>query len=418
MKLFYAIFLCALHAILTSCHPKGDIVKDSFRIAEAQTRSMLNLVRDTTAMPNSTDSDMRVTLTPVEGWTSGFFSGCLWYLYDYTKDPYWKEQAQLSTHKLESIQYFSGHHDVGFMMNCSYGNGYRLQPSDAYKTVLINSARSLCKRYIPEAKTIRSWDSKKSRSGQIWTCPVIIDNMLNLELLFLATKLSGDTCFRNIAINHATTTMKNHLREDYSSFHVVNYDTLSGQVLNKDNYQGFASNSTWARGQAWGVYGFTMVYRETKNEEFLCTAQRMADYFIAQINIDTDPVPLWDFNAGQPGYKPVWKLNPKIDLMEKDASAAAIVASGLLELSAYSKEKGNHYQQVAVMILEKLSSPEYLAQTGENGHFLLKHSVGNLPSSSLVDAPTIYADYYYLEALIRYNNLKNGEKISTAISVK
>lgn len=418
MKKTYSLLLCTIMLTIGCTERKvqqQDIVTKSFDIAQAQSQTMLKIVENGSAMPNAMGADAKVDLTHITGWTSGFFSGCLWYIYDYTKSDYWREQAERSTLKLDSIQHFSAHHDVGFMMNCSYGNAYRLVGNKMYEQVLVNSAKSLSKRYIPQAKTIRSWDSKKSRSGNIWGCPVIMDNMLNLELLFLATKLTGDNSFREIAINHANSTMKNHLREDYSSYHVVNYDTLSGNVLQRANYQGYADNSTWSRGQAWGVYGFTMVYRETADTVFLTTAQRMAEYFISNIDVDNDPIPLWDFNAGQSGYNPSWTPKPETDLMKKDASAAAIFASALLELADYSPTNQTRYIDIATKILNKLASDEYLAAQGENANFILKHSVGNLPSGTFVDVPTIYADYYFLEALVRYDR-KTGKRSSAMVA--
>ncbi|MBB5638947.1 hypothetical protein HDE68_004885 [Pedobacter cryoconitis] len=316
-------------------------------------------------------------------WTSGFFSGMLWYLYDLTKDPKWLAPAKEFTHKLAPQQYNTGTHDLGFMIYCSYGNGYRLTGDTSYRSVIIQAAKSLSKRFNPVAGVIRSWDHNADK----WEFPVIIDNMMNLELLFEATKLTGDSSFYKIAVSHANTTLKNHFRKDHSSYHVVDYNPKTGAVQWKGTAQGLNDSSSWARGQAWALYGYTMCYRETKNKVYLKQAEDIAKFILTNPALPADKVPYWDFN------------DPLIPNTEKDASAAAIIASGLYELSGYSKQAKN-YRKTADQILNNLTE-KYTSKAGANEGFILVHSTGHKPAKSEIDVPIIYADYYYLEALAR-----------------
>ncbi len=344
-----------------------------------------------------------LTYVTIEEWTGGFWPGALWYMYEYTQDPKWKDAATKWTESLESNQFNTKHHDIGFMMYNSYGNAYRLTKNDKYKAILVQSAKSLCKRYNDKVGAIKSWNDKPSLDGKdTMRYPVIIDNMMNLELLFFASKITGDTTYKHIAIKHAEKTMQNHLRPDFSSYHVINYDTITGKALHKETNQGFAHNSTWTRGQAWGVYGFTMTYRETGDKRFLNTAIKMADFFINNKNLSSDKIPNWDFNVNQAGYHPPANAQAiNLTYVPKDASAAAILASALLELSQYAGTKGATYKSIANQILASLSSEAYLAKTGTNNGFILMHCTGNANRLSEVDKPIMYGDYYFLEALLR-----------------
>lgn len=358
--------------------------------------------------PHSLYENGEIKYLQIDEWTGGFWPGALWYMYEFTKDEKWKTAALAWTNSLESNQYNTAHHDIGFMMYCSYGNALRFVKDESYPKILIQSAKSLCERYSPVVGSIQSWNKRKSKGDiNTWEYPVIMDNMMNLELLFYASKTSGDTSFRHVAIKHAEQTMKNHLRADYSSYHVVNYDPKTGKVLHKQTLQGFSDGSTWARGQAWGIYGFTTVYRETKDKRFLKTAMKMADYFIDNPNLPIDKIPFWDFNVGQAGFKPDWNYEAaKFKETPRDASAAAIASSGLLELSTFLKGKEKKkYFNAAVAMLRSLGSDKYLNVDQQNPYFLLKHSTGNLPSGREIDVPLIYADYYFLEALLRYQKI-------------
>lgn len=409
------VFCCLLSLVLLAFKRDSSetgFVKDNFEYANRQLTTMLKETAPARkAFPRTINKQGKLVTTNMYDWTPGFFPGSLWHTYDYNKDAQLKNAALQWTEQLEPLKTFTGHHDLGFMMYCSYGNAYEQTGKDAYKDILVQSARSLSTRFNPVTGCIKSWNSFKSWHGnRTYNFPVIIDNMMNLELLFFASKVTGDTSFRHVAVTHALNTMKFQVRPDYSSYHVVCYDTVTGKVLGRETAQGYADNSTWARGQAWAIYGFTMVYRETKDPRFLTTAQGLADFFIHHKNLPEDKIPYWDFNAGQKGYIPGVGSNAnKVAQAYRDVSASAIVASALLELGGYSGVKGKEYREVAVKMLHALASPAYRAQPGSNGNFLLMHSVGSIPHNSEIDVPLVYADYYFLEALGRYNELLKGE---------
>lgn len=412
-KSFATITICCCF----SCTPKISrelaFIKENTEFATAQTRLMLENVGKATTKnyPRTTNTNGKLCVTSIYNWTSGFFPGMLWYLYDLTKDTEWKNKAEEWTYPLEKIQHYTGNHDIGFMMYCSYGNAKRLAPKSTYRDILIQSAKSLCTRYNPTTKTIKSWNPRKSWDGTLWKYPVIIDNMMNLELLCNASKMSSDTTFRHIATTHANTTLKNHFRPDNSSYHVVNYDKKTGTVLQKQTCQGYSDNSTWARGQAWAVYGYTMMYRETHHPQYLKAAQDFANFFID--HLPKDLIPFWDFNAGEKGYSPNGKSYAKKFINKssqpRDASSAAIVCSALFELGELCpKEK---YTKTAIKMLKSLASPTYRAKLGENGNFILMHSTGSIPHHNEIDVPLTYADYYFTEALMRYKNLLTKGKV-------
>jgi uncharacterized protein YyaL (SSP411 family) len=293
------------------------------------------------------------------------------------------------------------------MMTCSYGNAERLAPRPGYRDVLLQSAASLSSRFNEKNGVIKSWNRFTPWSDALtFSYPVIIDNMMNLEMLLYASKISGDAKYRNIAVKHADATLKNHFRENFSTHHVVLYDDESPTVIAKHTAQGFSDNSTWARGQAWAIYGFTMFYRETRDAKYLAAAAKAADFYLA--NLPEDKIPYWDFNAGQEGYTPGEKSHAtKFQGKPKDASAGAIVCSALFELGELSGNSG--YIQAAVEILHRLASPAYRATLGANANFLLMHSAGSIPHATEIDKPLVYADYYFLEALIRYRKLKTAK---------
>lgn len=401
--------LCLLATPVVSCFSQKadkDFVKQSFEAAKPiYTNLLQKTAGNFSRYPHSLYGTDTIKYYGIDEWTGGFWPGILWYMYDYTKDSNWMKAATAWTESLESNQFNTAHHDIGFMMYCSYGNALRFQQNPAYQKILLQSAESLTKRYSPVVGCIQSWNKRKSKGDiNTWEYPVIMDNMMNLELLFYATRVSNDPKYRQIAISHAEKTMQHHLRSDYSSYHVVNYDPKTGAVLHKQTLQGFSDQSTWARGQAWGIYGFTMVYRETGDKRFLNAAMGMADFFLQHKNLPTDKIPYWDFNAGEAGFKPDWDFNPsRFKLTPRDASAASITSSALLELSTFVKGKKRAvYYNAALTMLQSLSSTDYLNQGNANPYFLLQHSTGNLPSNREIDVPLIYADYYFLEALLRY----------------
>ncbi len=368
-----------------STYAQKPNVKNEFRFAENQVNLMLSEIKNLPAgskeVSPRTIENGKLKLSEAGDWTSGFFPGVLWYLFEYTGNAKWKIEAEKFTANLKSQQYNKGTHDLGFMIYDSFGSGYKLTKDSSYRSVIINAAKSLSTRFHPITGVIQSWDNRKE-----WTYPVIIDNMMNLELLFEATKLSGDSSFYNIAVQHANHTLKNHFRKDYSSYHVVDYNPKDGSVIKKTTHQGYANESSWARGQAWGLYGFTLCFRETGDSTYLKQAKHIANYILNSPKMPKDMVPYWDYD------------DPAIPNAPRDVSAAAITASALFELANETKE--SYYSKKANQILESLSENYKSPKNGEKG-FILEHSTGHLPYKSEINVPIIYADYFYLEALIR-----------------
>ena len=371
---------------------KKMITKD-INLAVQQIGRQVDIIEQSSTFLNPrTVNDNKIQYIPSDDWTSGFFPGTMWQMYDLTKAEKWKKYAVKYTLRLDSIKYMTCHHDIGFIIGCSYGNAYRITKEPAYKAVIIQAAKSLSTRFRPAAGVIQSWDENRGwQSTRGWMCPVIIDNMMNLELLFKASDLSGDLSFKKIAISHADQTMTNHFRKDYSCYHVVDYDKVKGGVRSKCTAQGYSDESAWARGQAWALYGYTVCYRETKDKKYLDFVSKIYNYIFSNKNMPDDLVPYWDFNA------------PNIPNEPRDASAAAVMASALYELSTLGKPE---YKKTADKIIESLSGPAYLAIVGTNSNFLLMHSVGSIPHGNEIDVPLNYADYYFLEALIRKRNLE------------
>lgn len=344
-------------------------------LKEARAKRAKDLIFPRTVVHDS------LKLVNSDDWTSGFFPGILWMLYEHSHRHKWKTAAEEFTRLMSREPYNGNSHDVGFKVYCSYGKGYQLTNDAGYKRNIIQAAKTLASRFNSNTGCIKSWDFTR------WQYPVIIDNMMNLELLFEATKLSGDSSFYKIAVTHANTTMKNHFRSDFSSYHVVDYDSITGKVLSKTTAQGYAPESAWARGQSWALYGFTMCYRETKDRHYLQQAEGIASFLLNHSSSSKDGIPYWDYNL------------PNVEEQPKDASAAAIMVAAFYELSKYSV-KGKKYRMEADKVLKTLTN-YYRAAMGTHHGFLLLHSTGHKPANSEVDVPIIYADYYYLEALIR-----------------
>ena len=415
MRLKKQIAILALGAGFAACTPQPatNLIEDNMEFAQQQLRfafdeidyAIVNESPESRAKrekngwgeltnPRNSEPDGTLNLVPSKDWTSGFFPGELWFLYEYTQNNFWKKKAQQHTDILEKEKMNGSTHDMGFKVYCSFGNGYRLTQDEHYKEVLLQSARTLATRFKPAAGIIRSWDHSTAK----WVCPVIIDNMMNLELLFWATKESKDSTFYRIAVDHARTTMKHHFRPDFSSYHVIDYDTITGQVLKKNTHQGFADESAWSRGQAWALYGYTMCYRETRLPEFLEQAQNIEKYLFTHPNMPEDLIPYWDFDA------------PGIPDEPRDVSAATVIASALYELSLYDPEKGERYRSNADKIIENLTK-HYRAMLKKDNGFLLLHSTGTKPTNTEVDVPIVYADYYFIEALMRKNKLEKTGKL-------
>ena len=392
-QIVIALFAISLMACKSNSSCEKDVVADNVAFAEQQIGHQVKLIEASGDMLNPrTIKNDSIQYVPIDDWTSGFFPGSMWYMYQLTGDAKWKNSGIKYTESIDSAKYLTSHHDVGFIIMCSFGNALKATKNEAYKQVIVQAAKSLATRYRPTPGVIQSWDEDKGWQGtRGWMCPVIIDNMMNLELFFEATKLSGDSSFYKMAVSHANVTLANHFRKDYSCYHVIDYDKIKGGVRKKQTAQGYADESAWARGQAWALYGFTVCYRETKDKRYLELTDKIYNYLFTHKNMPADLIPYWDFDA------------PNIPNEPRDASAAAIIASALYELSAFDKTE---YKETADKIITSLSSPSYRAILGTNGNFLLMHSVGSIPHGHEIDVPLNYADYYFLEALVRKKGLE------------
>ena len=341
--------------------------------------------------PVTLDEKGKVYYCGYSDWRSGFFPGSLWYMYELTGDEQWAKRAEYMTQSIEKAKTLTWHHDIGFIVNCSFGNGLRLKDIPAYRDVITTAARSLSTRFRAGAGIIQSWDvntnSWQSKRG--WECPVIIDNMMNLELLFKATQLSGDSTFYRIAVSHADRTLAEQFRPDGSCYHVVDYSLRDGSVRHKQTAQGYADESTWSRGQAWAIYAYTMCYRYTRFDRYLQQARKTLNMMMRHPRMPKDLVPYWDMDA------------PNIPDEPRDVSSAACIASALYELVTLDPGYADQYKAWADRIISSLGTDAYRPAVGTNGNFLLLHSVGSIPHNSEIDVPLNYADYYYLEALAR-----------------
>lgn len=370
----------------TPDQPTAALVRDTFAAAADRYGALLAKVRHQPGFPRTVEKG-DVRLVDVKDWTAGFFPGSLWYLYEATGEARWRDAAIDYTARTAPAKFDKSQHDLGFMLGAGYGNGYRLTGDPAYRDALLAGATTLITRYNPKVGSIQSWDLWKDST---WAFPVIIDNMMNLELLTWASRTANEPRYRDIAIEHADTTLKNHFRSDHSSYHLVDYDPQTGAVRGRVTVQGNADASAWARGQAWGLYGYTMMYRETRKDDYLQQAHRIAAFIMNHPRLPADKVPYWDFD------------DPAIPNAPRDSSAAAITSSALLELARFAdKGLAQRYRAFAEAQLRSLASPAYFAARGENGGFLLKHATGHKPAGKEIDVPLNYADYYFLEALLR-----------------
>ena len=402
------LFFAFLIFLLVSCEEQKLIEKGFARAAE-----QYQLMYESTPpgmyprTVNNSGETRFIGAEPLKSganWTNGFYPGILWMLYAHTGDIAWKVKAEKVTRALEVQKDQIYHHDIGFIIMSSFGKAYEYSPSEYYRNIIIHSAESQLTRFSEITGTTRSWDKWTSRGGTYTTeYPVIIDNLMNLDLLFKAYELTGNDKFLKPALSHADKTMANHIREDGSAYHLVAYDPETGEVDARKTSQGFSDSSAWSRGQAWAIYGFTMCYRFTRNPDYLATAMKAADFFINHKNLPEDFIPYWDFNIGEfSDYE--WAYDPaRFDEEPRDASAAAATASALLELKDYVDDpvKSREYRDAAVKMLKSLATPEYMAEKGQNNYFLLKHSVASVPHDSSIDKPEAYADYYFLEALLK-----------------
>lgn len=395
MKLKKTLAILGIATIMVNCAKSPvpveksmcQVIDETVATAEQQIGFQTKLIEQSGKILNPrTTFNNDIEYIAKDDWTSGFFPGTMWYMYDLTGDEKWKELGVKYTENLDTIKYLKWHHDIGFMINCSYGNALRVTQNEAYKAVMLEAANSLATRFREVPGVFQSWDEDRGWQGQRgWMCPVIIDNMMNLELMFEASKISGDDKYKNMAIRHADATMQYHYRADNSCYHVVDYDKVKGGVRGRYTAQGYADESAWARGQAWGLYGYAICYRYTKDEKYLAMAKKIYDYIFSHPNMPADLVPYWDLSV------------PEIPNTPRDVSAASATASALYELSEFIPE----YKETADKIIRSLASDRYTAIVGTNGNFLLMHSVGSIPHHNEIDVPLNYADYYFLEALVR-----------------
>lgn len=393
-KMKYAVLFLGFAMLYTACKPEDKNNKENIVTNETKTtlekryEKLLNYPVDPNGFPRSMSlNPEEIHKVPSKDWTSGFFPGNLWQIYKLTENADFKEKAKQWTSLMENQKTNDGTHDMGFKIYCSFGEGLEVEHNEEYKDIILASAQTLSTRFNKKVGSLRSWDFNK----EVWQFPVIVDNMMNLELLFEATKLSNDSTFYKIAIQHANTTLKNHIRSDNSIFHVIDYDTITGNVRDKTTHQGFDAASSWARGQAWGIYGFTMCYRYTKDPAYLKQAEATAKFYMEHANLPEDGIPYWDFN------------DPAIPNAPRDASAAAVTTSALFELYTFTQNKT--YLDFANKVLANLNSDNYILNESVSGPFILNHSTGNWPKNDEIDEPIVYGDYYFLEALLRKKDL-------------
>ncbi len=392
---------CCISLLMTLC-AQAQTNNDAWKAADVQLRFLLeqtalnrkSIADKSKLMPRCVEKDGSLRLVGIGDWCSGFFPGELWLMWQHTQDDFWREWAVSNTWKLEELKWNNSSHDLGFMVYNSFGKAYELTGERSYRDVVIQAAKTLASRYDANVGCIRSWSWG---TPDRWQFAVIIDNMMNLELLFQASLLTGDRQYYDMAVSHANQTLKNHFREDFSSYHVVDYNPADGSVIKRITHQGIADESVWSRGQAWGLYGFTMCYRFTKDVHYLQQAQQIARFFFEQKDLPADLIPYWDMRD------PAIKTHPTE--VPRDASAAAVFASGLYELVSYVGEaEAQTYRRLADGILQSLTTQYQPAPETSQG-FLLLHSTGNYPANDEIDVPIIYADYYYLEALTRQEAL-------------
>lgn len=400
MKRLNFLMIFSLVLLFLSCNQSKEAVvfdaNESLAYCNSQVQKTLVDISGQNMMPrNILENQDKWNLVPVkiEEWTVGFWPGILWYNYENTSSEDNIDAAIYYTDLLEPLTKLSAYdHDLGFQIFCSYGNGYRLTGNEKYKQIILNAADTLATLFNPKVGTILSWPREVEPNN--WPHNTIMDNMINLEMLYWAAKNGGDKKLYDIATKHAETTMKYHFREDGGNYHVAVYDTVNGDFIKGVTHQGYADSTLWARGQAWAIYGYTVVYRETQDKQYLRFAEKVTDLYLSRLT-KNEYVPYWDFDA------------PNIPNEPRDAAAAAIVASALLELSQLedNKEKAEEYKKAAINMLVELSSDKY--QSRDTKPSFLLHSTGHWPNKSEIDASINYADYYYIEALTRYQKMQN-----------
>ena len=395
-KLVLAILCFAVFSCSQKEGGAPDFVSENIAFAREQIGGAIDAIEKSGKVlnPVKLNPDGSVFYCNYTDWRSGFFPGSVWYLYELSGDETLLPIARKYTEAIREAQNLTWHHDIGFIIGCSFGNGLRLTSNEEYREVVIQAARSLSTRFCEAPGVIQSWNVDRGwQSERGWECPVLIDNMMNLELLFDATRFTGDSSFYKIAVAHADRTLAEHFRPDGSSFHVIDYDLKDGSVRHRHTAQGYSHESAWSRGQAWAIYGYVICYRETKDRRYLDQALRTFNFMKDHPNMPADRIPYWDMDA------------PNIPNEPRDASTASCMASALYEISTMDVANAGFYAEYADSIMSVLASPEYRAALGTNGNFLLMHSVGSIPHNTEIGVPLNYADYYFLEALKRKREL-------------
>lgn len=397
----FSIILAAALTLATSVQANGPSKKviksidETLDFALEQTQVLYSHLEENKKLHPRTVMEGKLVTANDSWWTSGFFPGTMWYLYEYSNDAKALAIAKEMTQRTLGRQHVTNNHDIGFQINCSAGNGYRLTKNPEYREAIITASGSLAKRFKPTVGCTRSWDTKG------WSYPVIIDNMMNMELFCVGSAMSGDEQYRDMAIAHSETTWKSLYRPDNSCFHLVDFDPQTGEVLKQQTHQGYSDSSAWSRGQAWGLYGYTMMYRCTGKQEFLDHAIAIANFMIDHPNMPKDLIPYWDYDA------------PNIPEASRDASAAAVMASGLLELSLYVEPSlsKKFYKVAETQVLNMSKAPYRSQNVGDNFGFILTNSVGFMRKQYEVDAPLTYADYYFVEAMLRLKKMYAKDEI-------
>ena len=400
MKYLVLAFFCFL--VCCCSQKKGekpDFISENIAFAREQIGGAVDVIEKSGKVlnPVKLNMDGSVYYCDYTDWRSGFFPGSVWHLYELSGDPRLLPVAKKYTEAIREAKNLTWHHDIGFIICCSFGNGLRLTSNQEYKDVIIQAANSLVTRFREAPGVIQSWNVDRGwQSERGWECPVIIDNMMNLELLFEATKFTGDSTYYKIAVAHADRTLAEHFRPDGSCYHVIDYSIIDASVRNRHTAQGYSHESVWSRGQSWAIYGFTICYRETKDRKYLDQALKTFRFMKDHPNMQADKIPYWDMDA------------PNIPNEPRDASSASCMASALYEISTMDVTDARSYAEYADSIMSVLASPAYRAPRGTNGNFLLMHSVGSIPHKSEIDVPLNYADYYFLEALKRKRDIKGN----------
>ncbi|MDR2680363.1 MAG: glycoside hydrolase family 88 protein [Tannerella sp.] len=388
--LIFSVILLA--CAVSTKDEQPDFVSENSTFARQQIGGAIDVIERSGRVlnPVKLNVDGTVYYCDYTDWRSGFFPGSVWYLYELTGDPSLLPLAEKYTRAIKEAQHLTWHHDTGFIIGCSFGNAQRLTPRPEYRAVIVQAARSLATRFREAPGVIQSWNTDRGwQAERGWECPVIIDNMMNLELLFEATRFTGDSTFHKIAVSHADRTLQEGFHPDGSCYHVIDYSLSDGAVRHRHTAQGYSHESAWSRGQAWAIYGYTVCFRMTGDRKYLDRAIKTFCFMRDHPRMPADKIPYWDMDA------------PGIPDEPRDASSAACIAAALYEISTTDVPDAESYTAYADSIMTSLASPAYRAEPGTNGHFLLKHSVGSIPHNSEIDVPLNYADYYFLEALKR-----------------